>query len=78
MTDEASVAAFAKDALADAPEVHVLVNNAGVGAWGATDQLDVAAWRRAIDTSLTGPFLVTRASCRRSGARRAGAASSTS
>ncbi len=39
----------------------VLVNNAGVGAFGNVETLDDEAWHRVIETNLTGPFLLTRA-----------------
>lgn len=61
VTDEVSVETFAAMIDLEAPGVDVLVNNAGVGAWGAVEDTDVATWRRVIDTNLTGPFLVTKA-----------------
>ncbi len=41
-------------------ELAVLVNNAGVGAFAAVDELDPADWRNVIDTNLSGPFYFTR------------------
>lgn len=61
VTDERSVAAFAKAVRTETPGVHVLVNNAGVGAWGRLEKTSVEQWRRTLDTNLTGPFLVTKA-----------------
>lgn len=62
VTRDESVAAFARAVADGAPDgVHVLVNNAGVGAWGTLDDVDAATWRRAVDVNLTGPFLVTKA-----------------
>lgn len=61
VTDEGSVAAFAKAVKAEAEGVHLLVNNAGVGAWGRAEKTSVETWRRVLDTNLTGPFLVTKA-----------------
>lgn len=61
VTDESSVAAFAARIAREAPGVDVLVNNAGVGAWGRVEDTDAATWRRVLDTNLTGPFLVTKA-----------------
>lgn len=62
VTEDASVAAFARAVQEGAPRgVHVLVNNAGVGAWGRVDQVDAETWRRVLATNLTGPFLVTKA-----------------
>ena len=57
VTDEDSVARFAERVEA----CDLLVNNAGIGGWGAVDDIDVATWRRVLDTNLTGPFLVTKA-----------------
>ncbi|MTD52796.1 SDR family oxidoreductase [Amycolatopsis pithecellobii] len=43
----------------------LLVNNAGTfGPSGDVDELDVAAWRRTVDTNLTGAFLCARAAVR--------------
>lgn len=62
VTDERSVESFAAAVAKGAPEgVHVLVNNAGIGAGGRLDEVSVERWRRVLDTNLTGPFLVTRA-----------------
>jgi 3-oxoacyl-[acyl-carrier protein] reductase len=41
-----------------APEL--LVNNAGVGAWGEITSLSEQQWDRALDTNLKGAFLCTR------------------
>ena len=40
--------------------VDVLVNNAGVGGGEGVEGSDTAAWRRIIDTNLTGTYIVTR------------------
>jgi NAD(P)-dependent dehydrogenase (short-subunit alcohol dehydrogenase family) len=61
VTRPASVRAFGEWVEKEAGCVDVLVNNAGVGAWGTVDDLTEETWRRAIDTNLTGPFLVTKA-----------------
>jgi NAD(P)-dependent dehydrogenase (short-subunit alcohol dehydrogenase family) len=39
----------------------VVVNNAGVGAFGPVASMSDDDWHRVIDTNVTGPFLVTRA-----------------
>lgn len=39
----------------------ILVNNASIVPFIAWDEVDIAHWRRIIDTNLTGVFLVTRA-----------------
>lgn len=61
VTDRMSIARFAQRIARDAPGVDVLVNNAGIGHWGAMDSTDDATWDRVLATNLTGPFLVTKA-----------------
>lgn len=63
VTEDASVAAFAAAVAEGAGEagVHVLVNNAGIGARGRVEEVDAETWRRVLATNLTGPFLVTKA-----------------
>ena len=61
VTDEASVAAFARRVTEESGMVHALVNNAGVGGWGYVEKTSLETWRRVLDTNLTGPFLVTKA-----------------
>lgn len=61
VTRDESVAAFARAVARETPRLDVLVNGAGVGAWGRLDDVDAATWRRVIGTNLTGPFLVTKA-----------------
>jgi NAD(P)-dependent dehydrogenase (short-subunit alcohol dehydrogenase family) len=41
--------------------VHVLVNNAGIVDFGAVEDTELDAWRRIIDTNLTGTFLCSQA-----------------
>jgi ketoreductase len=60
VSSESSVADAAARLLAVAPQVDVLVNNAGVGGGEPVQQSDVSLWRRTIDTNLTGTYLVTR------------------
>jgi len=48
-------------AVGEVGPVDVLVNNAGVGAFGETAELDPAEWDRVISTNLTGAFYLTRA-----------------
>ena len=45
-----------------AGRLDILINNAGVTTFGAVAGLDIAVWRETIDTNLTGPFLMMRAS----------------
>ena len=40
----------------------ILINNAGLTTFGAIAGLDISIWRETIDTNLTGPFLMMRAS----------------
>ncbi len=61
VTSEASVAAAIATLRASAPQIDVLVNNAGVGGGEPVEGSDVERWRRTIDTNLTGTYLVTRA-----------------
>ncbi len=42
------------------PSLDVLVNNAGIGGGQPVEGSDESAWRRVIDTNLTGTYLVTR------------------
>ena len=53
--------------------LHVLVNNAGVyGPMGPSDEVDLDAWRRCIDTNLYGTLLTCRAAMHRFKAARGG------
>jgi NAD(P)-dependent dehydrogenase (short-subunit alcohol dehydrogenase family) len=55
--DEASVAALFEQVHARFGRLDLLFNNAGLFLPGATpDELDAAAWRRAVDTNLNGAF----------------------
>jgi NAD(P)-dependent dehydrogenase (short-subunit alcohol dehydrogenase family) len=65
VTDEAAVAAMVKSTVAKFGRLDVLFNNAGTAAPATpTDELDVAVWRRVIDTNLTGAFLCAQAAFR--------------
>lgn len=62
VASDADVARVAEAALAAFPDLQILVNNAGVyGPMGPIDQVDLAAWRRAVEINLFGPVLMTRA-----------------
>ncbi len=62
VTDEAAVARMIATTVAKFGRLDVVFNNAGTTAPPAPiDELDVNAWRRVIDTNLTGVFLVARA-----------------
>lgn len=61
VTSEEAVSRAADRVRAAAPQVDVLVNNAGVGGGEPVAGSDVGRWRRTVDTNLTGTYLVTRA-----------------
>lgn len=62
VSDPAVVDRLVARALALFPQVHVLVNNAGVyGPLGPIDEVDWAAWTRAIEINLYGSVLPCRA-----------------
>ena len=58
--DASSVAAGFARLKERAPGLDVLVNNAGVGGGQPVEGSDEAAWRRIIDTNVTGTYLVCR------------------
>jgi NAD(P)-dependent dehydrogenase (short-subunit alcohol dehydrogenase family) len=65
VTDEQAVAAMVDRTVAHYGRLDVLFNNAGTTAPPMpTDELPVAAWRRVIDTNLTGVFLCAQAAFR--------------
>jgi NAD(P)-dependent dehydrogenase (short-subunit alcohol dehydrogenase family) len=65
VTDAAAVAAMVSRTVASFGRLDVLFNNAGTAAPPTpTDELDVAVWRRVIDTNLTGAFLSAQAAFR--------------
>ncbi|HRC88243.1 MAG TPA: SDR family NAD(P)-dependent oxidoreductase, partial [Thermoanaerobaculia bacterium] len=53
-------------------EIDILVNNAGITADNLLVRMDLEAWRRVIETNLTGAFAVTRALTRGMMRRRGG------
>jgi NAD(P)-dependent dehydrogenase (short-subunit alcohol dehydrogenase family) len=60
--DPASVEKLFREVSKDHSAIDVLVNNAGVAhSLAPVDQLTIETWRDAIDTNLTGTFLITRA-----------------
>lgn len=60
VSDEASVAHGFGTLHGAVKDVHLLVNNAGVGGGENVQGSDIARWKRTIDTNLTGMYLVTR------------------
>jgi NAD(P)-dependent dehydrogenase (short-subunit alcohol dehydrogenase family) len=62
VTAEADVTAVCRAAIAAFPDLHVLVNNAGVyGPMGAIDEIDWSAWVRAVEINFLGSVLMCRA-----------------
>jgi 3-oxoacyl-[acyl-carrier protein] reductase len=61
VSDPDQVAAMVDSVRTRFEHIDILVNNAGVVSHRTLDDLDVAEWRRVIDTNLTGLYLVTRA-----------------
>jgi meso-butanediol dehydrogenase / (S,S)-butanediol dehydrogenase / diacetyl reductase len=62
VTSEADVAR-AVEAAAElgGGELHIVVNNAGVGGTGSLEDMPLERWRAVLDVNLTGPLLVMRA-----------------
>lgn len=62
VADEASVQGAVSACLARFGRLNGLVNNAGIAAPGSTpvEALELATWRRMLDTNLTGMFLCTK------------------
>ena len=52
-------------AFAGVPRVDVLVNAAGVGGWGPTEEYSDELWNRVLQVNLTGTFVCCRAAGRR-------------
>jgi 2-dehydro-3-deoxy-L-rhamnonate dehydrogenase (NAD+) len=62
LTDEASIAAAVKAALARHGKIDILVNNAGItGGNAKTWELTPDVWRRVIEVNLVAPYLVCHA-----------------
>ena len=61
MTEPESV----ETAFAERPRVDVLVNAAGVGGWGPTEDYPDELWDRVLQVNLTGTFICCRAAGRR-------------
>ncbi len=60
VSDEASVAHGFGTLHGQVKDVHVLINNAGVGGGEIVQGSDIARWKKTIDTNLFGMYLVTR------------------
>ncbi len=61
VTDEDSVAQLMSDVTREVGNIEVLVNAAGILDRKYLDELEVAAFRRALDVNLVGPFAMIRA-----------------
>jgi NAD(P)-dependent dehydrogenase (short-subunit alcohol dehydrogenase family) len=62
VSDEAQVEAVAASALGAFPQLHILVNNAGIyGPFGPIDEINWKEWVRAIEVNLFGSILMCRA-----------------
>ena len=60
VTQEEQVLALFQDVMARYGRLDILVNNAAAFDWGRSDELSLAAWRRVMDTGVTGAFLCSR------------------
>src|SRR6516165_9094276 len=58
---EPDVSQLASAVTAQFPEIHILVNNAGINIRKKITEFPTEEWRRVIDTNLFGPFLLCRA-----------------
>jgi NAD(P)-dependent dehydrogenase (short-subunit alcohol dehydrogenase family) len=72
VTDAAQVDAVVEHAMAEFGRLDVLVNNAAIGCHTPPLDLEPAQWRRVLDVSLTGYFIVARAVGHHMVARRQG------
>lgn len=61
VSSAADVEAMVRQAATALGEIDVLVNNAGVGVFGAAHELSETDWDKVIDTNLKGVFLCSRA-----------------
>lgn len=61
LTDSAAVMAVMAETVARFGRIDVLVNLAGVGSHGASEQVTEAEWRRVLDCNLTSVFLCCQA-----------------
>jgi 3-oxoacyl-[acyl-carrier protein] reductase len=64
VTDGNQVQSVVDATVARFGRIHVLVNNAGIGAVTASEDLARDVWDRVLDVNLTGPFLCSQASAR--------------
>ncbi len=64
ISSESAVNEFVDRACREVGLVDLLVNNAGVGSHVLPEQVELAEWRRVMDITLTGTFMVARAVAR--------------
>ena len=60
VADENSVESAVKEVIAEFGKIDILLNNAGRAVRGMVDQLSLDDWNSAIDTNLTGVYLVSK------------------
>lgn len=61
LTDRAAVDTFAERVHADGGPLDVVMNIAGISAWGAVEDVDHDHWQRLVDVDLMGPIHVIEA-----------------
>jgi meso-butanediol dehydrogenase/(S,S)-butanediol dehydrogenase/diacetyl reductase len=61
VTDELAVAALVDGAIKQHGRIDILVNCAGIGMLGTTDDISVADWRRTLEVNVHGTFIACRA-----------------
>jgi len=60
IADSAAVSAAVEKILAETPQIHILVNNAGVTRDGLLMRMSDEDWDAVLDTNLKGAFLMTK------------------
>jgi NAD(P)-dependent dehydrogenase (short-subunit alcohol dehydrogenase family) len=58
VSDLAQVQAFAREVHSDGGSVDIVMNVAGIAAWGTVDRLEHRQWRAMVDVNLMGPIHV--------------------
>jgi ketoreductase len=67
VTDSAAVATGVNNVVSHFGRIDILINCAGIGGGGVTDEMPEELWHRIIDTNLTGVYRVTTEVLRRAG-----------